>query len=161
MHNQTHTHTHTQKHRQTHRLSAGAVALSANTLSGHYIQHEIFMADAGMWLRRKILVVRVCFCIHEQCYIFALAHACECCTHFAHVYTQSISRCMCASLYVCVCVCVFVCVKERETGTALCSWCFINTLVTTGMKYLLSAKRARAAEIAIFTASAAASIFVF
>lgn len=87
------THTHAKKHIQTHRLSAGAIALSGNTLSGHYIQHEIFMADAGMWLRRKIAVVFVCL------YSWTLLYFCictrGCCTRCVHT------------------VCVFVCVYER------------------------------------------------
>lgn len=72
---------------------------------------------------------------------------------FLHLHTWLLYTLCTHSL--CVCVCVW------KTGTALCSWCFINTSVTTEMKYLLSAKRGRAAEIAIFTAGAAASIFVF
>lgn len=64
-----------------------------------------------------------------------------------------------AHMCVHVCMCVYLGMKEKET--ALCSWCFINTSVTTEMKYLLSAGRGRAAEIAIFTAGAAASILYF
>lgn len=72
--------THTSKDKKgTDRLSAGAVALSANTLSGHYIQHEIFMTDAGVCSYDRIW---------ENEGIFALAHASPCCMHFACVYRR-------------------------------------------------------------------------
>lgn len=89
------THTHAKKHIQTHRLSAGAIALSGNTLSGHYIQHEIFMADAGMWLRRKIAVVFVCVCLYSWTLLYFCICTRGCCTRCVHT------------------VCVFVCVYER------------------------------------------------